>query len=325
MSEQQSVSSTPTNTRRHVLVTGASTGIGADAAQALAQSGWYVLAGVRKPEDGQRLVEVFEGAATAGRSGGRSAAGGRIEPLLLDVTNADQIAAAAQHIDATVGPGGLEALVNNAGIVVSGPLEMIPLDRFRYQLEVNVTGLLAVTRACLPLLRNASRSAEQREGGTPRIGARIVNISSVNGALAPPYMGPYAASKHAVEAISDSLRIELRRWRIHIALVEPGPVATPIWDKAKKNAETMETDLPPEASDLYGGDVDAMREAVHDLADKAIPVERVTRQVVHALEARRPRFRYFPTWEARLSHKVFRMVPEPWRDAIVRRALGLKP
>jgi NAD(P)-dependent dehydrogenase (short-subunit alcohol dehydrogenase family) len=176
---------------QHVLVTGASTGIGADAALSLARGGWHVFAGVRKQEDGQRLVEVFHGSTPEARS-----ATGRIEPLILDVTESEHIAAAAKHIDSAVGAGGLEALVNNAGIVVSGPLEMLALDRFRYQLEVNVTGVLAVTQACLPMLRRAFHAAvEGHAGRRPRIGARVVNVSSVNGALAPPYMGPYAASK----------------------------------------------------------------------------------------------------------------------------------
>jgi len=295
--------------RRWVLITGASTGIGADAALQLARRGWRVFACVRKAEDGERLRSFSGGACPALFQE-------RIEPVILDVTDHDQVAAAGEHIVGVTGDRGLTGLVNNAGIVVTGPLEALPIERFREQLDVNLTGLLDVTQVCVPMLRQASNA-----GGAPR----IVNISSVNGSLTPPYMGPYGASKHGLEAISDAMRIELRRWRIHTALIKPGPVDTPIWDKAHRNAQEWAEELPPEIHELYADDIQALRAAVPKLADAAIPVERVTRQIVHALESRRPKARYYPTFDARISHKIVPLLPEWLRDFFVRRALGLQP
>ena len=163
-----------------MVITGASTGIGAASAVELGRRGFRVFAGIRKDSDGERLR-------------GQSP---QIVPLALDVTDTCQIAAAAESVGQAVQEAGLAGLVNNAGIVVAGPLEILPLDQLRLQLEVNVVGQIAVTQAFLPLLRKAR--------------GRIVNISSVNGRIAPPYMAPYAASKHALEALNDALRVELR-------------------------------------------------------------------------------------------------------------------
>ena len=177
--------------RTAVVITGASTGIGAASAVELARRGFCVFAGVRKDDDGGRLKDQSP----------------QIVPLLLDVTDTRQIAAAAEHVGRAVGDAGLAGLVNNAGIVVAGPLEILPLDRLRLQLEVNVVGQIAVTQAFLPLLRKAR--------------GRIVNIGSFNGRIASPYLAPYAASKHALEAITNALRSELRAWRIRVSVIEP--------------------------------------------------------------------------------------------------------
>jgi NAD(P)-dependent dehydrogenase (short-subunit alcohol dehydrogenase family) len=278
---------------QYALVTGASTGIGHASAVALAEKGFHVFAGVRSGGDAERI---------------RTESGGRIEPLILDVTHAGQIAAALAHVRSVVGKAGLHALVNNAGIGVVGPLEFVPIADFERQLAVNVTGLLAVTQAFIPLLRMAS--------------GRLCLISSTNGFLSPPMMGPYCASKFAVEALGDSLRVELAPWNIRVSLVEPGAVKTPIWGKAKADNEAMLARMPAGCMTLYGGMIDTMRGEAEKLAHGAAPVKSVSDCVVHAVTARRPRTRYlcgkgaYPAWIAA------RWLPDRWRDFLIQKALG---
>jgi NAD(P)-dependent dehydrogenase (short-subunit alcohol dehydrogenase family) len=275
------------------LITGASTGIGEACAVELARRGWRVFAGVRRDEDAERLRRL----------------GPAVEPLRLDVTVAEQVAAAAERLRAELDGSGLAGLVNNAGIALGGPLETLPLDEIRRPFEVNVFGLLAVTQAVLPLLRQAR--------------GRIVNVSSVSGLVAGPYFGPYAASKFAVEALSDSLRLELRRFGVRVALVEPGPVRTPIWEKAKADSLRIHERMPPEAEALYGDDLAAFQKAVERAAASGAPVERVVRCVVHALSARRPKTRYLLDWPTRAMMAAVRILPDAWRDWFVLKSCGL--
>ncbi len=285
------------------MVTGSSTGIGAACALELHRLGFRVFAGVRRESDGQRLVEQ---------------ASSRIVPVLLDVTDPQSISQAAVRIQEEVGAAGLAGLVNNAGITVAFALEFLPIDELRRQFEVNVFGALAVTQAMLPMLK-AGRG-------------RIVNISSVSGLVAAPYVGPYAASKFALEALSDSLRVELRHFGIRVAVVEPGDVDTPIWQKSREAsdrlrdrlAEVTADDVAEAARAAYAQDITAMREATGKSAANAMPPSRVVRAVVHALTARRPRTRYpvgAKTWAVSL---LFRILPDRLRDRIVRSSLGMK-
>ena len=217
--------------------------------------GFRVFAGVRSQSAAENL---------------RAKASARLTPLLIDVTDAASIAAAAKAVGQSMGDAGLAGLVNNAGIAMAGPVELVPLDAWRRQLEVNVIGQVAVTQAFLPLLRKAS--------------GRIVNISSNSGGQAAPYFGPYSASKFALEAITDALRVELRASGIHVAAVEPGPIQTPIWNKSSGAADQMSKEAPPEILSLYESDLNALRAAVAHPAETAAPVERVVRAVVHALD-----------------------------------------
>ncbi|MDY0169608.1 MAG: SDR family NAD(P)-dependent oxidoreductase [Thermoguttaceae bacterium] len=287
-----------TPSTKSIVITGSSTGIGAACAVELARRGWHVFAGVRKLEHADSLLESLGTGA------------GSIHPLLVDVTDGQAVQAAAREVAAAVGGAGLGALVNNAGIVIAGPLEILPIEQFRRQLEVNLVGALAVTQQFIPLLRKSR--------------GRLVNISSVNGAIAPPYLGAYAASKHALEAIGDSLRLELRPWGIGVAMVEPGPTQTPIWEKSSEAGDDLAARVPAESLALYEGDFAAMRKAAEGLAARAVSVHRVVHAVLRALTDRRPRSRYYITWESRLSYKGFRMLPDRFRDWIVRRALGLR-
>ncbi|NQT37254.1 MAG: SDR family oxidoreductase [Planctomycetes bacterium] len=278
-----------------VLVTGASTGIGAACALDLDRRGWHVLAGVRTTEAAERL----QGQASAA-----------LVPVMLDVTDAESIRAAAEIVAEHAAGAGLAGLVNNAGIVVSGPLEFLPIDDLRRQFEVNVVGQLAVIQAVLPLLR---------------VGAgRIVNVGSVNGRVAPPYMGPYAMSKHALEAMTDSLRIELRQWEIHVSIIQPASVDTPIWNKATAAADDLTERVPEEADQLYGKDLQAMLQAVDRFAREAMPVERATRAVRHALSARRPKTRYPVGVQTAIALFFLNHMPDRLRDWFVKRELGLK-
>ena len=259
----------------------------------LAQRGFRVFAGVRKGADGERLHESS--------GGDRPAAAGRYRQA--------QIAAAAECVGKAVGAAGLAGLVNNAGIVVAGPLEILPLDELRRQLEVNVVGQVAVLQAMLPLLRRAR--------------GRIVNISSVNDRFAPPYMAPYSASKHALEAINNALRSELRAWGISVSIVEPGATATPIWDKSLAAALHLAGETPDDRIRLYKNDLDAMASATKNLARSALPVESVVRCVVHALTAHGPRTRYPVGLKANLLMRAYKWIPDRAWDWIVQRTLGL--
>lgn len=286
-----------------VLITGASSGIGEACAVELHGRGFRVFAGVRRDADAARLVQQTSP---------------RLVPILLDVTDAQAVARAAKTIAEATGPAGLAGLVNNAGITVAFPLEFLPLDVLRCQLEVNLVGPLAVTQAVLPLLRAAR--------------GRIVNMSSISGVVAAPYVGAYAASKHALEALSDSLRVELRHFGIRVAVIEPGDVATPLWEKSRTAADGLRDrllsegthEVPPEVRESYAGDIAAMRQATAQIAARAMPVQRVVRAVVHALCARRPKTRYMvgaKTWGARC---LLRLLPDATRDWIVCRNLGMK-
>jgi NAD(P)-dependent dehydrogenase (short-subunit alcohol dehydrogenase family) len=278
-----------------VVITGASTGIGRACALELDRRGFHVFAGVRAESAGEAL---------------RAAASSRLTPLLLDVTVADAIAAAAAQVAAVVGESGIVGLVNNAGIAVPGPLELLPIDALRRQLEVNVIGQVAVTQAFLPLLRKAR--------------GRVVNISSINGGLAVPYMGAYSASKFALEAVTDTLRVELRHWGIGVSSIEPGAIATPIWEKALLAGDQMEKALDPEHLALYQSDLATIRKAVDRWTRGAEPVDRVVQAVLHALTARRPKTRYFLGWDVRICFKGLRMLSDRCRDWIVKKSVGLR-
>ena len=272
---------------RSVIITGSSTGIGEACALRLHAEGWRVFAGVRRQEDGDAL---------------RAKTSDRLIPLILDVTSGEQIALAMARARECVGDAGLQGLVNNAGIGVGGPLEFLPIEELRRQLEVNVVGLVAVTQVFLPLIRAGK--------------GRIVNISSVSGLLYTPFAGPYCASKFAVEAISDAWRGELRPGGIHVALVEPGDVATPIWEKTRVFAARIKASFSDECLQLYGHAIKKM-EAIVDFSERGgVPPDRVARKVSSALTARRPKTRYLVARGARIQAFLGAYVPDRARDWI---------
>lgn len=277
-----------------IVITGASTGIGRACAMHFDQLGFSVFAGVRRDADGAAL---------------RSAASDRLTPLPIDVTDAGSIAAARAQVEAAAGGRGVHGLVNNAGVGVGGPLEFVPLDDLRRQLEVNVIGQVAVTQAFLPMVRQAR--------------GRIVYIGSIAGRMATPFIAPYAASKFALEAISDALRVELRPWGIGVAIVEPGSIATPIWEKAKDTTKQVSDDLPPEGRELYGAAVSSLREVMADFEKRAIPAERVAKAVAHALLSKRPKTRYLVGTDARIQAALAAAVPDRINDRLIARQMHL--
>lgn len=277
---------------RSVLVTGASTGIGRATALRLDGSGWRVFAGVRKQADAESL---------------RQEASPSLVPVTLDVTDPEQIAAAAERIEAE-SDGDLEGLVNNAGVAVPGPLETVPLDDLRHQLEVNLVAYVAVTQAMLPLVRRA-------EG-------RIVFLASIGGRIAFPFGGPYHASKFATEAIGDVFRQELRPWGIEVAIIEPGSIDTPIWGRGQDKAAEIEA-RSPQMNLLYGAALEKFRKVIESTAERGIPPEKVAKAIAHALESRRPKTRYLVGLDAQVQARIQPFIPTRLFDKIVARQLNL--
>jgi NAD(P)-dependent dehydrogenase (short-subunit alcohol dehydrogenase family) len=224
----------------------------------------------------------------------------------MDITDSTSIAAAARLVEEALGGEGLAGLVNNAGIAVASPLEFIPVEELRRQLEVNVIGQIAVTQAFLPLLR--------KETG------RIVNIGSVSGRVAFPLLGPYCASKFALEALTASLRIELRPWGIHVVMVEPGGIATPIWRKALAAGDEQARLLPPEVHELYGSVIAGQRDRAVRSLERGVPASRVAIAIAHALSAGKPKRRYVIGRSASLG-ELLRLLPEGVREALIARAV----
>ena len=263
---------------RTALVTGASSGIGAACAVRLVGAGWRVFAGVRRAGDAPRGAEE----------------------ILLDVTDEDQVRAAAEHI------GELHGLVNNAGIALAIPLEFIPLTELRRQFEVNVVGQVGVTQAFLPHLRRSR--------------GRIVFIGSIAGQSALPFLGPYAASKHALEAVADTLRLELRPFGVDVSLVQPGSIKTPIWTKSAHVADGLANGAGAELAGLYGERIAAFRAVALRRGSKGAAPDEVARVVEEALTTERPRTRKLVGLDAKLRAGVERL-PDRLRDRVYERVL----
>jgi NAD(P)-dependent dehydrogenase (short-subunit alcohol dehydrogenase family) len=282
------------------LITGASSGIGRASALRLVGSGWTVIGGVRDPTAGERLAQ---------ESGGP----GRLIPISLDVTDAAQIAEAARRVEEIAAEGGasvaggLDALVNNAGIGIGGPLELLSIDELRGQFEVNVFAQIAVTQAMLPALRRAR--------------GRIVFVSSIAGRVAMAFTAPYAASKHAIEALADALRVELHSSHVKVALIEPGSVTTPIWEKSRAAAD--EISIPPELAQQYGHVPAAIDKVLADTERRGVAPELVAETIERALTARHMKARYLVGRDAKAMLLARRLLPDLLFDRVARKALGV--
>lgn len=277
---------------KNIVVTGVSTGIGYATTEELLRRGYYVYGSVRKQEDADRLQDAF---------------GTSFTPLLFDVTDHEAIRSAVQLVAAAIGENGLAALINNAGIVIPGPLMHTPLKDFRAQFEVNLFGLLDVTQQFLPLL-GARQDAPFAPG-------RIVNISSVSGRIAYPFMGGYAASKHALEALSDSLRRELMLYGVDVIVVEPGTTRTPIKDKYTDQIQLYEeTD--------YGVVFAGLEEQLAERESSGLPVEKVVEVICQAVESERPKTRYPVPRKRFTSWLIPLWLPDRWLDRMTASRLG---
>jgi NAD(P)-dependent dehydrogenase (short-subunit alcohol dehydrogenase family) len=280
--------------KKSVVVTGASTGIGEATARVLVRNGLRVFGSVRKPSDGERL---------------KSQIGPDFEALVFDVTDGAAIRAEAARVRELLAGETLLGLVNNAGIGIGGPLLLLGLDELRHQFEVNVFGLVAVTQAFAPLL-----GTDRRLTGAP---GRVVNMSSVAGKLAAPFLAPYVASKHAVEGLSQSLRRELLLYGIDVIVIGPGAVATPIWDK------TQELDVDRFADTEYAAPLKKFLSTFVESGRKGLPPEDIGALVHHALTTARPRTRYAILGNPLTRWLVPRLLPDRALDRALGKQLGL--
>jgi NAD(P)-dependent dehydrogenase (short-subunit alcohol dehydrogenase family) len=271
-----------------VVITGASTGIGRALALHMDALGWRVFAGVRKGADADAL---------------RGQASGRLTPLLLDVTDRGTITDARSAVETAVGDAGLSGLVNNAGIAYGGPVELLDLDELRRAFEVNFFGLIAVTQAFLPLLRLGR--------------GRLVNMSSVSGMVASPFLSPYTTSKWALEALSDAMRVELHPWAIQVSVIRPGAIDTPIWNKGKATAARILESAPRQLAELYGPVVESLTSG---LKPHGISAAHVARAVEHALTSAHPRTRYHVGAQLNIV-RLFSRLPDRVRDWVFLRRL----
>lgn len=275
---------------RAVVVTGASSGIGKAIALHLAQSGYLVFAGVRRPEDDAALRDE------AGQDADL------VLPVRLDVTVQEDVCAVADTVRERGTP--LAGVVNNAGIAVAAPLEFVPLEDLRRQFEVNVVGAVATIQALMPQVRQA--------------GGRLVIIGSISGLVSSRVLGAYAASKFAIEAISDAFRRELADWGIPVSVVEPGRIATPIWSKSLAEALERLERMPPEALAYYQGMIDEVRDGAKQAETEGTPATAVAHAVYRALTDKRPRTRYFVGFDAHVVNALRRVLTDPMFDRLIR-------
>jgi NAD(P)-dependent dehydrogenase (short-subunit alcohol dehydrogenase family) len=272
-----------------VLVTGAARGIGKAIVEHLASSGWDVVAGVRSEEDANAVTKVYPQ---------------RVSAVILDITNADHIARLQDSL-----PKRLDAVVNNAGVAVGGPVETVSADDWRKVFDTNVVGQLAVTQAVLPRLRESR--------------GRLLFISSVNGRIATPMLGPYSASKFALEAACDALRVELKAWGIPVVLIEPAQTDTDMWRTAGDMVLQIESEMSAEHRELYADHIAGMKKFVPTARKMASPTRKVVAVVDEALTARRPKARYVVALLPKVQAAVVPRLPVAVRDRMMAMLVGL--
>jgi NAD(P)-dependent dehydrogenase (short-subunit alcohol dehydrogenase family) len=272
-----------------VLITGAARGIGRATTVRLAAAGWEVIAGVRRGADGEALIAL---------------APGRISPVVLDIADEGSLAELDERL-----PARLDAVVNNAGIVVGGPIEAVPVTELRRQLEVNVTGQVAVTQIALPRLRES--------------GGRIVFVSSVSGRIATPLSGAYNASKFGLEGMADALRMELAPWRIGVSIVEPAQTDTDLWRQAEHELEATVAGLRPEHRELYAKHIAGFRKSIPRSQRIARPADEVAATIERALTDRRPRARYVVGRAAQAQVRLTGLMPTRLLDLVLRAGTGV--
>jgi NAD(P)-dependent dehydrogenase (short-subunit alcohol dehydrogenase family) len=266
---------------RAVLVTGASSGIGRACAVDLDARGFHVFAGVRTEHDADSL---------------RAHSSGRLKPLMLDITCDEDVARALAAIQEECASTGLAGLINNAGICVAAPMELVPIETLRRQLEVNVIGHVAVTQAFLPLLKRGK--------------GRIINIGSTSGRVAGKWVGPYCASKAALDSITTALRAELLHTGVQVCLIEPGVIATPFWEKMLAAEGELAKQLPAARFRPYAAALAHRRRKLTRISARGNSTEAVCRAIRHALTASRPKWRYVVGFDAKLRIAAATLLPE---------------
>ncbi|NEP48711.1 MAG: SDR family oxidoreductase [Moorea sp. SIO1G6] len=277
-----------------VVITGASSGIGEACAIYLDKLGYQVFAGVRREADGEALKRKTQE---------------RVIPIMLDVTDESSIKTSVKTVQLSLESHGLTALVNNAGIVTAGPLEFLPISELRKQLEVNVLGQIAVTQAFLPLLRKSK--------------GRVINIGSDYGKVSAPLLGPYCASKFALEALTDALRMELQPWKIAVSLLEVGTVKTPIWKKSIEQTDQIWECFPDQAKKLYFPTLESVKITASQLEQKGLATEIVAKAVSVALIEKRPKTRYVVGLDAKINILLSKLLPDWVLDRLITWYLGL--
>jgi NAD(P)-dependent dehydrogenase (short-subunit alcohol dehydrogenase family) len=274
---------------RTVLITGTSSGVGRACAEEMAGRGWRVLAGVRKEEDAEQV---------------RALSPDRIEPVILEVTDLDAIAALPDKVG-----GELHGLVNNAGLAMAGPLEYLPIEDVKRQLDVMLLAPFALTKAMIPALRAAR--------------GRVVMIGSIGGRTTLPFNGPYHAAKAGIDGFAGSLRQELAPFGVHVALVEPGSIKTEIWGKAIEAGDKLRESLPEQGRRDYGERVERMAKAAADADRRGIAPQKVADVVAHALTDEKPKTRYLVGVDARVQATLRAVLPDRALDRVLGRVSGL--
>ncbi|WP_436515443.1 SDR family NAD(P)-dependent oxidoreductase [Ekhidna sp. To15] len=283
---------------KNILITGASTGIGYDLAKIFVENGYTVYGSVRKQTDADRLSKQL---------------GSDFKPVLFDVTDHNSVDLAAEKLHDEIGTEGLGGLINNAGIAIGGPMLDLTIADYRQQFEVNVIGLIKVTKAFLPLL--GARANHPSEPG------RIVQISSVAGKVGMPFMSPYAGSKHAVEGLSESLRRELQLFGIKVIVIGPGPIKTPIWDKGISDDANLRFKDSP-----YAESINIFQNSfVKDAIKNGWTSEKAARIIFNAFEKKNPKARYALVPQRFKNWTLPRLLPSKALDKFVRQKLKLKP
>lgn len=282
----------PYNTQEMVVVTGTSSGIGRATAEKLAADGFHVLAGVRCQEDADKIKQK------------------NIEPVILDVTAIDTLRALAERVEQDPLGRPLRAVVNNAGIAVNAPLEMVPLDEFRRQIEVSVIGQVAVIQELTPALLNS--------------GGRVVNIGSVGGKISMPGFGIYSAAKYAMEAINDSLRREMSSFGLKVIMITPGGVSTSLSEKGVTTADRLSKLMTPDQHRRHDRLFDAVKAQAESWATDGIPPKKVAEVVSRAIHESKPRTRYTVGRDSALLTRLVRILPDKLLDRMLRSQMKLQ-
>lgn len=275
----------------YIFITGATGGIGSAIVKKLTELGYTVLAGVRSKEQGKRLKKEISP---------------NIVPIEMDITISSSVEAASLEVGKFLGNNGIDGLINNAGCIIQGPMELLSLDEIKYQFDVNVFGQIAVTQALLPFIRKNS--------------GRVINIGAVTGKTAMPFIGALSASKHAMEALTDALRVELKPWNIHVTMIQPAAIDTSIFEKANAASDRSLQQVPSEKLALYESALAAYHSTI--AKQPVSPTDVVVKAVIEALSAKTPKTRYAVGRGARLVVTISHL-PDRLRDRLLMSSLGL--